>query len=108
MVKLTPRSPSHLRQRGRELWRAVAGQFELEDYGWTILRLAAEAADRAEEAREVLATSGLTISDRYGGVRSHPCVGIERDARLAVARLVRELGLDVEAPEARPPRVVVR
>ena len=35
---------------------------------------------------------------REGGLRPHPCVGIERDARLAVARLVRELDLDVEPP----------
>ena len=69
-----------------------------------ILRLAAEAIDRSEEARTILAAEGIVV--RSGdAVKAHPAVAIERDARLAVARLIRELDLDVEAPaeRARPP-----
>jgi hypothetical protein len=55
-----------------------------------------ESWERCQSAREQLASEGLTVAGREGGLRPHPCVGIERDARLAVARLVRELDLDTE------------
>ena len=42
--------------------------------------------------------SAMTVPAHGGGLRPHPCVAIERDSRLAVARLVRELDLDVEPP----------
>jgi P27 family predicted phage terminase small subunit len=100
--------PAHLGKRGRELWAAVANVYELEQHHWTLLRLACEAADRTEEARRVLDTNGLIIRDRFGGLKQHPCVAVERDSRLACARLLREMALDIEAPEARPPRVVPR
>jgi hypothetical protein len=39
-----------------------------------------------------------SIPHGEGGLRSRPCIAIERDSRLAVARLVRELDLDTEPP----------
>ena len=63
-----------------------------------------EAWDRCVEAREALAAHGLTFEDRFGQPRARPEVAIERDNRIALARLVRELGLDVHEPEeSRPP-----
>ena len=43
-------------------------------------------------------TEFTAVPGREGGIRPHPAVTIERDARLAVARLVRELDLDVSPP----------
>ena len=54
--------------------------------------------------RELLARDGLTIPTGDGGLKAHPCVGIERDSRLAFARLLRELDLDVEPPSDPRPR----
>ena len=62
------------------------------------LAVACETWDRAQAARAQLAREGLTVPGREGGIRPHPCVAIERDARLAVARLVRELDLYTEPP----------
>jgi hypothetical protein len=48
-------------------------------------------------ARKQLDEEGLTVAGREG-IKPHPCIAIERDARIAVARLVRELDLDTEPP----------
>jgi hypothetical protein len=50
-----------------------------------------------QAAREAIATHGITYQDRFGAPRVRPEVAIERDARLAFARLIRALRLDVEA-----------
>jgi P27 family predicted phage terminase small subunit len=72
--------------------------YVLQEHHLRLLQLACEAWDRAQEAREQLGRDGLTVPGREGGLRAHPAVAIERDSRLAVARLVRELDLDVEPP----------
>ena len=70
-----------------------------------LLTLAGESWDRGQEARQQVACEGLTVETRDGGKKLHPCVRIETDCRLAFARLIRELDLDLEPPQAasRPP-----
>ena len=75
----------------------MVDRYELEHHHLRLLQLCCEAWDRGQAAREQLAKEGLTVSGAQG-VRAHPCISIERDARLAVARLVRELDLDVTPP----------
>jgi phage terminase small subunit len=99
-------APRHLRPATAAWWRAVVAEYELEAHHERLLTLAGEAWDRCVQAREVLATSGLTFLDRFEQPKARPEVAIERDSRIAFARLVRELALDVEPPRetARPPR----
>jgi phage terminase small subunit len=79
--------------------------YELDAHHVRLLSLAGGAWDRCEQAREALAAFGLTFTDRHGGVKPRPEIAIERDSRIAFARLVRELDLDAEpGPEPRPPR----
>ena len=100
-----PRPPSHLRPATAKWWNAVVGAFELEEHHLRLLQLAAEAWDRAEQARMLLAEHGITFTDRFGCPRARPEIAIERDSRIAFARLLRELDLDIEGPSgaARPP-----
>jgi len=97
MNKRKPPAPSHLSSTARRWWHAVNAEYQLEPHHLHLLRLACEALDRAEEARTALAVHGTTYQDRFGAPRLRPEVAIERDSRLAFARLCRELDLDTEA-----------
>jgi phage terminase small subunit len=90
--------PPHLSPSARHWWETTVDRYELQEHHLRLLQLACESWDRGQEAREQLEIEGLTVPGREGGIRPHPCIGIERDARLAVARLVRELDLDTEPP----------
>lgn len=94
------RAPQHLRETTRRWYRHVAEHYELEPHHHRLLQLAAEAWDRAEQAREALAEHGLVFTDRFGCPRSRPEIAVERDCRIAFARLVRELDLDIELPSS--------
>jgi phage terminase small subunit len=72
--------------------------YALEPHHLKLLQAAAECWDRLCQAREQLAKDGLVVTGSEGALKAHPCVAIERDCRIAFARLVRELDLDVEAP----------
>jgi P27 family predicted phage terminase small subunit len=93
-----PQPPAHLSPSAQQWWKTTVETYVLHEHHLRLLQLACEAWDRAQAARKQLEEEGLTVSGREGGMRPHPCIGIERDTRLAVARLVRELDLDTEPP----------
>lgn len=91
------KAPAHLQRATRAWFLTVLRDYQLEPHHVRLLTLAAEAWDRHEQARAEIACDGLTIPTAHGR-KTHPAVAIERDARLAFARLVRELDLSEEAP----------
>ena len=98
-------APPHLRKATRAWWRHVAADYELQEHHERLLTLAGEAWDRSQEAREALERDGTFFHDRFGTPKAHPAVAVERDSRLAFARLIRELRLDDEpSPDSRPRR----
>lgn len=101
------KAPGHLTASTKRWWHAVVGEYALEPHHLHLLELAGSALDRAIAAREILNAEGLTFIDRFGSPRARPEIGIERDSRLAFARLLRELDLDAApGPEpSRPPSV---
>ena len=105
MTKATQRPPRHLKPATRRWFACVAKAYELEQHHLRLLVLAGESWDRCQAAREVIDRDGLTYLDRFACPRARPEIAIERDSRIAFARIVRELDLDVEAPPAsgRPP-----
>ncbi len=97
-------APVHLRAATRKWFADVLDDFELDEHHIRLLTLAAESWDRGEMARESIAEHGMTFVDRFGSPRARPEVAIERDSRIAFARLLRELDLDVDLPaDTRPP-----
>ena len=102
-----PAVPAHLSARSKRLFRDITGRYGgrngLETHRLELLRMALEAIDRATDARIILERDGLMLEGR-SGPRLHPAANLERDSRLAAARLLREAGFDLPDPDAaRPP-----
>lgn len=97
--------PDHLSDAAASWWASVVEDYDLEPHHIELLTLAAEARDRAEQARRLIEAEGLIVATTTGGTKTHPAVAVERDSRIAFARLVRELDLDADAPadRSRPP-----
>lgn len=90
-----PDPPPHLSEPAAAWWQSVVNEFEFEPHQWPLLEAAADAYMRMIDARDLVLTEGQVVLDRYEKPKAHPAVAIERDSRLALARLVRELALDV-------------
>ena len=98
-------APSHLSRHARAWWSMVHDDYMLSPTDERLLTEAATAWDRIQQARAILEADGLTYRDRFGAPRRHPATSIEAEARIAFARLVRELDLEaMPLPDPRPPR----
>jgi P27 family predicted phage terminase small subunit len=93
-----PQPPAHLSPSAAQWWTTTVEAYVLQEHHLRLLQLCCEAWDRAQEARAQLEDEGLTVPGREGGLRPHPCIAIEHSARIAVARMLRELDLDAEPP----------
>jgi len=83
-----------------KLWiQKVQADFVLDQHHIFLLLLAAKAYDRAQIASEDILKNGQIYLDRFGVSHASPSVKMEYDASNLFARLLRELALDVEAPE---------
>jgi phage terminase small subunit len=102
-----PHAPAHLESATAAWWLEVVTTWDLDAHHVRLLTLAAESFDRAVQARQIINRRGLTFKDRFGQPKPRPEVGIERDSRIAFARLLRELDLDIDAPadESRTPQL---
>jgi phage terminase small subunit len=99
--------PAHLQPATRDWFTQVVADYDLESHHLKLLTLAGESWDRGCQAREALAKHGLTFTDRWGAPRGRPEIGVERDSRIAFARLCRELDLDEDTGPItpRPPAI---
>jgi phage terminase small subunit len=90
--------PGHLSADTKTWWLAVIAENDLEPHQLRTLQCAGEAWDRYQQARQGLATGGLTFADDKGMIRSRPEISIERDSRIAFVRCMRELNLKTGPP----------
>ena len=83
------------------MFRQLISEFRIDDAGSiSLLVVACEAHQRARRARERITKDGEVVKDRFGQLRAHPSVAIERDARDAYLRAMRALRLDVKPAAA--------
>jgi hypothetical protein len=96
--------PEHLGDAGRQLWASIQDGYAIADPGGrALLQTAAEAADRIASARRQIDEQGELLTIR-GIPRVNPLCAVERDARAALIRALKELHLDLEPLRDKPGR----
>ena len=90
--------PGHLSRGAKRWWRSVMETCRLRPDEVEILTAAAEAWDRKEEARRLIAEEGIVVRDDAGLPLTHPAVQIEDQAAERMARLIQALTVQVEQP----------
>lgn len=98
--------PKHLSIEAKKIFKSLCDEYSINDCaGLRILRVALEAFDRAQAAREQIDNDGMTVVDKAGQVKPHPLLPIERDSRAAFLAGLKHLNLDLEPikPMGRPP-----
>jgi len=86
--------PAHLSRQSKRWWRSVLDAYDLQPHHVAILTAAAEAWDRKDQARTIIAEEGVVIREGGGTPIAHPAVHVEDVAAMRFAHLVREIGLD--------------
>ena len=94
----TVKPPVHLSRGAKRWWRSVMETCRLGPDEVEILTAAAEAWDRKEEARQLIAEEGIVMHDDAGLPITHPAVQIEDQAADRMARLIRALNVEQPAP----------
>ena len=89
-----PKPPRHLSREAEAWWRAVLAEYDLGPSDLKLLQAAAEAWDRAQEARQIVERDGAYVRDRFDQLKSHPAVEVERASRAQFEKLLRALRLD--------------
>ena len=95
--------PKHLSLESRNFYKKVIEEFEFSEHHLKILQAACETWDRIVEARIEVEKKGQFFVDRWNQPRENPAAKSERDQKVVFARLIRELNLDISAPDSRPP-----
>ena len=97
--------PKRLSVEARRGWQKVVDEYQIvDDTGLIILTTAFEAFDRMRNAQEQIKLEGMTSTGRFGQVKAHPLLTVERDARTQFLAALKQLDLDVEPLADRPGR----
>jgi phage terminase small subunit len=103
-MKGIPKPPKILGSEGRKLWRGVLKEYEISEcHDLKRLAEAAHCCDRIDEARKEIDIQGPYFVDRFGQPKPHPAFAVEKDNKILLCRILRELNLDTPPPESRPP-----
>jgi len=93
----TAKAPKHLSPEARRWWRKLQEEYAFSDEGGLLLlQTALEAFDRMRAAQAAIGQDGATALDRFGQLKAHPLLSVERDARAALLAALKALNLDLE------------
>jgi hypothetical protein len=92
--RATQATPTHLGAEGTALWERLRADYTIEDAaGLALLRSVCECRERITEMRARIAKDGPLQPDRWGVLKAHPGLAIERDSRVAMTAALRALRL---------------
>lgn len=90
-------APSGLTREAKSLWRRLVAEYGIEDEGgFQILRVGLENFERMRGVQAQIDRDGITYTDRFGQVKAHLLLPVERDARAQYLAALKALNLDVE------------
>jgi phage terminase small subunit len=100
-----PAPPEGLSERSAAFWSTITEDYELAPHHFQLLRSACQIMDRLDAVAASIAEAGLMVTGSKGQPRPNPLLSEERNLRIALARILRELDLEGEpAPDPRMPR----
>jgi hypothetical protein len=103
-----PEAPANLGEHGAKLWRDILAEWAIDNVSdLAILEQAAQAYDRAERMRLLIAEQGEMIDTATGSQKPNGCIALELQARALCARLIGKLHLSDE-PKRSPGRPATR
>ena len=106
-MKKSNTAPTGLSKEAKAWWRRLVSDYGIEDSGGELLlETALTALDRMRAAQKAIAKDGATVRDRWGQVKPHPLLPVERDARSGMLQALRQLNLDIEPLKGQPGRPV--
>ena len=96
--------PDYLDAFGAAFWTKVTSLYDFDDpASLELLAQCCAARSRAERCRQIIDADGELLQTKVG-VRSHPLIREETQARALAARLLGKLGLDLEPIKSGPGR----
>ena len=104
MTNKIPKAPNGLGKSGKSFWKKIVQEYELEQHHQALLQQACKCLDDLDLAEQALNEQGRYFLDRYNQHKEHPAANDSKQLRGLFQRLVRELGLDLNETESRPPR----
>ena len=87
-----PRPPQGAGPSGRRVWRAILGEFELEEHERALVTALVRQVDRLDALEALIAEEGLMVHG-HGTSKVHPAVIEARQSAIAVARISAALRL---------------
>jgi hypothetical protein len=87
-----PRPPQGAGPSGRRIWRAIVGEFELDEHEKALVTALVRQVDRLDALEALIEEEGLTVAG-HGSLKVHPAVVEARQSAIAVARISAALRL---------------
>jgi len=97
--------PKDLSASGKKWAKRVYADYVFEEHQIELINEAARTKDRLAQNREAIKKDGPYHKDRFGNLRPHPALIEERNNKIILARLIRELNLSEEPESPRPPGI---
>ena len=105
MIRAPKNLTDQLSKKSRKFFIKIFNDYELDAQHLEILLQACHCLDRLEEIRLQIEKDGMFVEDKFHNPKAHPALKIETSEKITFVRLIREIGLEVEAPGGigRPP-----